>query len=134
MLVAMTAETHQIWHFVLSVGKRFHLSFYTRGLVVSMCTHCFPDATRTYFVSLILSCTCRRNLCDGRGHLIDHLLNFPTHTKLYSHKLQKLVSENLPPNLCSPIVRSKKGLIEKQVRDWGLVYHYPCQSIALSDQ
>ncbi|CAB4005309.1 Hypothetical predicted protein [Paramuricea clavata] len=34
---------------------------------------------------------CRLTLCDGRGHLIEHLLNFPTHTKLFSHKLQKLL-------------------------------------------
>ena len=34
---------------------------------------------------------CRLTLCDGRGHLIDHLLSFPTHTRLFSHKLQKLL-------------------------------------------
>ena len=67
----------------------------------------FSDATKTYFVPLILSC--RRTLCDGRGHLIDHLLNFPTHTKLYSHKLQKLVSENLPPNLACLLYEAKKA-------------------------
>lgn len=30
-------------------------------------------------------------LCDGRGHLIDHLLDYPSHMKLYSYKLQRQV-------------------------------------------
>ncbi|XP_046844094.1 uncharacterized protein LOC124438145 isoform X2 [Xenia sp. Carnegie-2017] len=34
---------------------------------------------------------CRLSLCDGRGHLIEHLLCNPTHNKLYSFKLQKLL-------------------------------------------
>ncbi|XP_028395763.1 uncharacterized protein LOC114519785 [Dendronephthya gigantea] len=34
---------------------------------------------------------CRVTLCDGRGHLIEHLLKFPTHKRLYSHKLQKVL-------------------------------------------
>jgi len=34
---------------------------------------------------------CGLVLCDGRGHLIDHLLEYPSHTKLYSYKLQRQI-------------------------------------------
>lgn len=34
---------------------------------------------------------CGLTLCDGRGHLIDHLLEYPSHTKLYSFKLQRQI-------------------------------------------
>ncbi|KAK2572808.1 hypothetical protein P5673_001796 [Acropora cervicornis] len=34
---------------------------------------------------------CGLTLCDGRGHLIDHLLEYPNHCKLYSFKLQRQV-------------------------------------------
>ena len=33
----------------------------------------------------------RLTLCDGRGHLINHLLEYPSHTKLFSYKLQRQV-------------------------------------------
>lgn len=34
---------------------------------------------------------CGLILCDGRGHLIDHLMEYPSHTKLYSYKLQRQI-------------------------------------------
>lgn len=34
---------------------------------------------------------CGLTLCDGRGHLINHLLEYPSHTKLFSYKLQRQI-------------------------------------------
>ncbi|XP_078360157.1 uncharacterized protein LOC144644518 isoform X2 [Oculina patagonica] len=34
---------------------------------------------------------CGLILCDGRGHLINHLLEYPSHTELYSYKLQRQI-------------------------------------------
>ena len=34
----------------------------------------------------------RSVMCDGRGHLSQHLLQHPSHNKLYSYKLERLVS------------------------------------------
>ncbi|KAJ7369853.1 hypothetical protein OS493_035929 [Desmophyllum pertusum] len=34
---------------------------------------------------------CGLILCDGRGHLIAHLMEYPSHMKLYSYKLQRQI-------------------------------------------
>ncbi|XP_031567061.1 uncharacterized protein LOC116302017 isoform X2 [Actinia tenebrosa] len=42
--------------------------------------------------SNLVSCMdCGLLLCDGRGHLTDHLISYPSHNKLYSFKLRRLI-------------------------------------------
>ena len=60
---------------------------------------CSPFSSPSSFVlvecsslfALIVYPVIRLVLCHGRGHVIDHLLEYPSHTKLYSHKLQRQV-------------------------------------------
>jgi len=49
------------------------------------CTECGVRSNLAYCFE------CGLILCDGRGHLINHLLEYPSHTKLYSYKLQRQV-------------------------------------------
>lgn len=39
---------------------------------------------------------CGSILCDGRGHLVRHLLEHPTHKQLYSYKLGRMIKCNKP--------------------------------------
>lgn len=45
------------------------------------------------FANLSQCLDCGQNFCDGSGHLIQHLRDFPSHNKLYSFKLKRQVTQ-----------------------------------------
>lgn len=64
---------------------------------------------------------CGLTLCDGRGHLIDHLLEYPNHCKLYSFKLQRQVK------CCKPtceVVDARELLMCSSCLDRAFTSHY----------
>lgn len=64
---------------------------------------------------------CGLTLCDGRGHLIDHLLEYPTHTKLYSYKLQRQVK--CCKSICE-VVDARELLMCSSCLDRAFTSHY----------
>lgn len=41
--------------------------------------------------NIVLCLTCDTMICDGNGHLVSHLLEYPDHNKLFSFKLGRLI-------------------------------------------
>ncbi|XP_048578795.1 uncharacterized protein LOC116612557 [Nematostella vectensis] len=56
----------------------------------AMCTECGGRS------NLANCLECGLTLCDGKGHLTRHLMEFPSHTKLYSFKLKKMIKCHKP--------------------------------------
>ncbi|KAK3726318.1 hypothetical protein QZH41_012737 [Actinostola sp. cb2023] len=59
--------------------------------------HIKSNVLKDYFKRLVL--------CDGRGHLTDHLMAYPSHNKLYSFKLRRLIK--CCKSTCSVVDASK---------------------------